>query len=141
MSIYGTWLVLGQDHAHGCDKWTQEAGEEGCYYLDDSYACTCGMPRAPFVYQGSHVLPAESDEQGGSVLVCGIPDHITRDGRDDAPEGALKDWLRLSVYPANDKQAVVLARRHVEELRDTLTAWLERESTYLPTEGDRNADD
>lgn len=129
MSIYATWLSLDQEHEHGCAQWVQEE-IEGCYYLDRAKPCTCGLPRSPFVYQGSHVLPAEDDDKGGSVLVCGIPDHITRDGRDDAPEGALKDWLRLSLYPANDKNAVVLARRHVEELRDTLTAWLDRESTY-----------
>lgn len=124
MSIYGTMLVLNDDHEHECQKWVEDVDERDSYHLDDSEPCTCGRPRWPLKYQGSHVLPSDDpSEKGGYVEVGMIPDHITRDGRDDAPEGALKDWLRLGV----NESTCVLTRRQVTELRDTLTAWLDRE--------------
>lgn len=139
MSIYATWLVLDEcEHEEDCGIWVES--DPGCF--EATGRCDCGRPRSPLVYEGSHVLPSDDDRRGGHVLACAIPDHITRDGRDDAPEGALKDWLRLSVgnppsveqrrgkpYVPGGQAVVVLDRAHVTELRDTLTAWLEREET------------
>ena len=121
MSIYATWLDLSEDdHAEGCAVFTEI--EPGWFELS-GYPCDCGTPRAPLVYQGSQVLPADTDERGGMVEVAAIPSHITRNGRDDAPEGGLKDWLRLGV----NEGTVVLPRPLVAELRDTLTQWLDAE--------------
>lgn len=139
MSIYGTVLSLADDeHEDGCAIWVEV--EPGCFEHSGK-PCSCGIPRAPIVYEGSHVLPADTDRRGGEVQVATIPDFITRDGRDDAPEGTLKDWLRLSVrskpsktrhegrvYVPGGSADVVLNRAHVTELRDTLSAWLEREA-------------
>lgn len=138
MSIYGTWLSLGEaEHEDGCAVWAEV--KPGRFEFSGK-PCSCGLPRAPLIYEGSHVLPADTDPRGGSVDVAAIPDFITRDGRDDAPEGALKDWLRLSVharpsrglyrgkpYMKGGDATVVLTRPLVVELRDTLTAWLERD--------------
>jgi hypothetical protein len=140
LSIYATWLHLSDDdHEDGCAIYVEVS--PGCFEFSGE-SCDCGIPRAPIRYEGSHVLPAQDAPRAGSVDVAGIPDHITRDGRDDAPEGALKDWLRLSVwnapselrrdgepYVAGGRGVVVLDRRSVAELRDTLTAWLDREPT------------
>jgi hypothetical protein len=138
MSIYGTWLSLGEDeHEDGCAAWVEvEPGDEE----RSGQPCSCGTPRAPIVYEGSHVLPADTDPRGGSIDVAAIPDFITRDGRDDARGEGLKDWLRLSVrarpsrerhhgkpYVRGGDATVVLTRPLVSELRDTLTAWLERD--------------
>ena len=47
---------------------------------------------APWVYQGSHILPAEDDPRGGSIGLALVPSHITRDGRDDQPaDGTRRD--------------------------------------------------
>lgn len=137
MSIYATWLTIQDER-----QWTADMQGSGI----DAAVIRDGEPDfddydGPIVYEGSHILPSNDDRRGGSVYVCGIPDHITRDGRDDAPEGALKDWLRLSVHNVDSTEqyegkpyvkagdaAVVLTRRQVERVRDTLTGWLEREA-------------
>lgn len=138
MSIYGSWLILSDDeHEDGCAVYVETSPG----VLDWSgKPCDCGTPRSPLVYEGSHVLPSDTDRRGGSVDVAAIPDHIDRDDRPELPEGTLKDWLRLSVdsddshterngkpYVPAGRAAVILTRAHVAELRDTLTAWLDRE--------------
>lgn len=131
MSIYATWLsISGDDHEEGCAIYREV--ERGVFELSGD-ACDCGLPRAPIIYKGSHVLPSNDDARGGSLDVAGIPEHVRRDGRSDAPEGALKDWVRLSVYEDRETPergvgvaTVVLTREQVERLRGTLTAWLER---------------
>lgn len=138
VSIYATWLTIGDERqwvaamaANGINAGVIRDGDPAPADLD-----------APIVYQGSHILPSDDDRRGGGIDVAVIPDHITRDGRDDAPEGALKDWLRLSVdsedsdtqhegktYVPGGRAVVVLTPWQVERLRDTLTEWLEREAT------------
>jgi hypothetical protein len=141
MSIYATWLSLSaDDHEDGCAVYVEDPPGSHCFEFSGK-PCDCGTPRAPLVYEGSHVLPSNADRRGGCIDVAGIPDFIERDGRDDAKGSGLKDWLRLSVmneestlqyegksYVRGGDAAVVLDRRGVEELRDTLTAWLDRES-------------
>lgn len=139
MSIYATWLVLdGSDHdVENCAAYVEAI--EGVWDFSGK-PCTCAAwKRQPIVYEGSHILPSDGDRRGGGIEVGGIPDHITREGRDDAPEGSLKDWLRIGIwadasteqykgkpYVAAGDATVVLPRSLVEELRDTLTAWLDR---------------
>ena len=121
MSIYATWLSLSDDeHEESCAVYAETRPGSGIFEFSGE-PCDCGLPGAPIVYQGSHVLPSDDDARGGTVDVAAIPDFIVRDGRDDA-QG---DWLRLSVYAEDD--AVVLTRSHVERLRDTLTKWLDAE--------------
>ncbi|MGW3400161.1 hypothetical protein [Streptomyces zhihengii] len=80
----------------------------------------------PWVYQGSHILPAEDDPRGGVLGLAEIPSHITRDGRDDQPaDGSPWPWLRIHITPTNDDPALVLDRAQVAHLRDQLTAWLD----------------
>lgn len=140
MSIYATWLSLGEtEHEDGCAVWVEV--EPGCFEHSGK-PCTCGLPRCPIVYEGSHVLPSDADRRGGGVDIASIPDFIERDGRDDAQGAGLKDWLRLSVsaspsttrdrgkpYVRGGHVTVVLTRQQVQEVRDTLTSWLEREPT------------
>ncbi len=138
MSIYATTLVLADDeHEGGCAILAEV--EPGLFDFSGK-PCDCGTPRAPLVYEGSHVLPSGDFRRGGSLDLACIPDFITRDGRDDAQGSGPKDWLRLSMtcvesttfyegrpYVAAGSATLVLNRRHVTELRDSLTAWLERE--------------
>jgi hypothetical protein len=133
MSIYGTTLSLGDDeHEEGCAIWVEV--EPGCFEHSGK-PCDCGIPRAPIVYEGSHVLPSDDDRRGGGLDVAEIPDHIEREGREPP-----FDYLRLSVrnlpsrelwkgspYVSAGDATVVLDRPLVKELRDTLTAWLNRE--------------
>jgi hypothetical protein len=134
VSIYGTRLSLSNDeHEDGCAIWVEV--EPGCFEHSGN-PCDCGIPRAPLVYEGSHVLPGDDDRRGGGIDVAEIPNHIEREGREPP-----FDYLRLSVYNlpsietykgkpyvAAGNAAVVLDRLLVEELRDTLTAWLDRSS-------------
>lgn len=132
MSIYATWLCLDGDD-HDVDRCAAYYDSGDRIFEFTGKPCDCGAAKKsqPIIYKGSHVLPSDDDPRGGHVFVCAIPDHITRDGRDDAPEGALKDWLRLSVdadgasYHGGAQAEVVLDRPLVEQLRDTLTHWLE----------------
>lgn len=136
MSIYATWLSLGDDeHEDGCAVYVEDPPGSDCFEFSGR-PCSCGTPRAPIVYEGSHVLPSPGDRRGGYIDVAAIPNHIERDGRDDDGEGALKDWLRLTVgnppSASTGDACVVLDRPLVVELRDTLTAWLEREPDAKP---------
>ncbi|MGP3737969.1 hypothetical protein ACTWJ9_33200 (plasmid) [Streptomyces sp. GDS52] len=84
----------------------------------------------PYVYQGSHVLPADDDprDDGDAVQLALVPSHITRDGRDDRPEdGVPWPWLRLSLR----SEDTVLGRSQVAEMHRALGAWLEQ--TQPPT--------
>lgn len=142
MSIYATWLMLdGSDHVDGCAVYVET--EPGSFEFSGRECdCNRGMREAPIVYEGSHVLPSTDDRRGGYVEVGGIPDFIERDGRDDAQGYGLKDWLRIGIgalpsieqyeggpYVEGGHATVVLERRQVEELRDTLAEWLEREES------------
>ena len=140
MSIYGTFLTLSDDdHEDGCAIYVENPPGSSCFEFSGK-PCSCGTPRAPIVYEGSHILPSDDDRRGGEVQLASIPDFITRDGRDDAKGDGLKDWLRLSVCSLNSEMQyqgapyvtagqadVVLSRSLVKELRDALTGWLERE--------------
>jgi hypothetical protein len=79
----------------------------------------------PWIYRGSHILPADTDPRGGTVALAVIPSHITRDGRDDQPEdGRRWPWLRLSVDVPGDDPTVILNPAQARHLRDQLDRWL-----------------
>ena len=144
MSIYATWLSIDDDnHATAChswipvaegDPWAMVTNDGQHYRYDAAAVCTCGE-LAPIVYQGSHVNPSENDKRGGCVLVCAIPNHCHPDARGTDDAGAPVDYLRLKVkedpatyqFGAPGDATVVLTKRHVTELRDTLSVWLDAE--------------
>lgn len=126
MSIYATWLSI--EHR---GQWVARLRGQGIaagVIGDDSDERELG---SPWIYQGSHLLPAVGDPRGGSVDIAAIPNHITRDGQDDGHEG-LHDWLRLSVeadertYGGGGYGEVVLNRPQVEALKEGLANWLDR---------------
>lgn len=87
--------------------------------IDDNAPCG-----PPWCYQGSHVLPDEDDQRGGTVGLALIPSHITRDGRDDQPtDGTPWPWLRLSVDVRAIDPAVVLNPAQARHLAQQLTDW------------------
>jgi len=89
---------------------------------------------APFLYRGSHILPANSDPRGGSVGLALIPSHITRDGRDDQPEdGTPWPWLRLNLDVPHDDPCVLLNPRQARHLAGLLTAWAGQVEPPSPT--------
>lgn len=78
----------------------------------------------PWVYQGSHILPAEDDPRDGVIGLAEIPSHITRDGRDDQPEDRHPwPWLRLSVDTRDSTADVVLDPAQARYLAAQLAAW------------------
>lgn len=89
----------------------------------------------PWVYEGSHILPQETDLRGGWLEVGCIPNHIEREGVPGGKEGERKDWLRIGCGESEMQQqprepgcaTVILHRDQVRELRDTLSHWLEDE--------------
>lgn len=118
MSIYGSLAAPDEDHVEECGGWKETAPQT----FEWVGPCDCGLPDTPLVYQGSHIFPGDSDERGGWVDLAMIDGHITRDGRDDAPEGG-KPWpyLRFGV----NQETVVLTRRNVEQVAASLNEWLE----------------
>lgn len=137
MSIYGTTVTFdAHEHADDCAKWTpiiDQIGtrldnDGGQFVLSHDVACSCAA--GPIRYLGSHVLPSNTDERGGSFAVGELAGFITRDGRDDGPEedDDAWPWLRVTIREAGaeDCQDVVLDRAQVTELRDYLSSWLDR---------------
>lgn len=118
MSVYGTFWSADEDHPEDCGIWVRH---EHHLEMGDG-PCTCGLRNAPFRYQGSHILPAATDDRGGNVSVAEIPGFVTRDGRDDRPDDAAPwPWLRVSV----GQEDAVLDEAQVQELWDALGGWLE----------------
>jgi hypothetical protein len=87
--------------------------------IDDDAPCG-----PPWIYQGSHILPADDDRRGGAVGLALIPSHITRNGRDDQPEdGTPWPWLRLSIDVDAIDPAVLLTPAQARHLAGLLTDW------------------
>ncbi|MFG2819213.1 hypothetical protein ACGFX4_07260 [Kitasatospora sp. NPDC048365] len=109
MSIFATWLLLAED----------------------------GDAAAPRVYKGSHADPEDGDPRGGWVEVAAIPNHCHPAVRwQVAPSDGLPvEYLRLSVGQAAEPSSsglpgqatVILDRAQVEDLHETLGAWLTAE--------------
>ena len=85
--------------------------------------------KRPIRYEGSHVLPHSKSKRAGELGIAAIPSHITRNGKDDAPEGRWHPWLRVHIQAVGDN-TVVLTKDQVEELRDALTKWLEQQISF-----------
>ncbi|MDX3714398.1 hypothetical protein PV733_36835 [Streptomyces europaeiscabiei] len=81
----------------------------------------------PWLYQGSHILPAEDDPRDGSIGLALIPGHITRDGRDDQPDDWKPwPWLRLSLDTQPEDPAVVLNPAQARHLAEQLATWADQ---------------
>lgn len=115
MSIFVSLPAPDDEHSEDCGIWTE-------------HACTCGQPDAPLVYQGSHILPSDSDRRGGYVDIALIPAHVRywREHPDapvaTEPEEPPEPFLRLGV----NNETVILTRRNVKQVADTLNGWLRR---------------
>lgn len=84
----------------------------------------CGPP---WIYLGSHILPADDDARGGSVGLALIPSHITRDGRDDQPDDRQPwPWLRLSLDTQPSDPAVILNPAQARHLAEQMAAWADQ---------------
>lgn len=150
MSIYATCLDIDDNgHERTCavyermpDGQRWEHGATLCaggeYYRRVDNPCTCGN-RAPIIYRGSHVNPADNDPRGGSIDVAAIPNHCHPSVRfSDTDEGPPVWFLRLSVDEDDatyhgmqpGSATIVLDRAQVAELRDTLTTWLDTEDRW-----------
>lgn len=116
MSIFATILSIehpGQWVADGAQARVARSGNTG----NDTPERELG---SPWIYQGSHVLPAVSDSRGGWVELACIPDHVTRD------DGTGRhDWLRVTVGVSMGELGTVLVdRAQVTAIRDALSEWL-----------------
>jgi hypothetical protein len=106
VSIFASLAAPADDeHTDECARW--DKNDDSCWEISGR-PCDCGQPDAPLVYQGSHILPSETDQRRGWVDLALIPSHITRDGRDDKPVDE-RPWpyLRLGV----NESTVILTRR------------------------------
>ena len=93
-----------------------------------SIGCDWGgncIRRAPVAYRGSHILPTEKSERGGSIDLAAIPGYIRRPKNDNRPMHPYRPWLRVSVAGVTPDATVLLDRRQAARLRDELTIWLE----------------
>jgi hypothetical protein len=128
MSIYGSLPAPADDEhdVENCAYYVEDPPGSGCFEFSGE-PCDCGQADAPLVYQGSHVLPSEGDERRGYVDIACIPAHV-RYWRDNPnapvesePNGPPEPFLRFGV----NEGTVVLTRRNVEQVHETLAWWLE----------------
>ena len=124
MSIYGTFFTIEDER-----QWISELEAKGV----GAAVIRDGEPHpddldAPIVYQGSNVIPSESDPRGGSVDLAHISKFVRfwRDNPDapthEEPEG-LEPFVRLCVH-SDELATVVLTAHQVRRLRDSLDEWL-----------------
>lgn len=110
VSIYQSLPAPSDDeHEESCARWNKSK-VPGLWMISES-PCDCGQPDAPMVYQGSHITPIGEDRRGGNIDVAMIQSH------DEKPW----PYLRLSV----NEGEVVLTRRNVQQIADTLNDWLQ----------------
>lgn len=129
MSIFASLKAPSDDeHTDDCARWDKRIDADGETWEISERDCDCGQPDAPLVYQGSHVLPEETDLRGGYVDLALIPAHVRfwRDNPDapvsTGPDNPPDPYLRLGV----NGETVILTRRHVSEIWAELSEWLER---------------
>lgn len=143
MSIWASTLNIEDER-----QWTAELEEAGI----KTGIIRDGGPDfddldAPIIYQGSHVLPDETDARGGSVDLAHIPGHVRfwRDNPnapvEDEPETPPCDrFLRLSMHSyegtygeGEGHTTVILTRRQAARLRDSLTEFLDDSAVWDET--------
>jgi hypothetical protein len=122
VSIYASLDAPDDDHTTECGVYVETS--PGCFDFDEDGECTCGLLTAPIVYQGSHILPAMTDERDGHVDLALIPGHIERDGRERETPDEDTPWpyLRFGV----NGETVVLDVAGVERVHASLDHWLRR---------------
>ena len=124
MSIYCSIFDFDSEHSKKCARMSKHKSIRGVWDYDESKPCTCGT--APILYQGSHILPSNKDQRKGDIGIAAIPDHITRDGRDDHPEeGKWYPWLRVHLW-GGFQDSLVLDYKQVAAFHAALGNWLER---------------
>lgn len=131
MSIYGTFLSIEDQRqaaaalkARGIDYGViDEQGE-----VEDLNTLPAEMLDAPIRYQGSHILPSERDERGGSVELASIGGFVEREGRENEKphDDSLWPYVRLDVSDEDGVAAVVLTAEQAKRLHRGLGEWLER---------------
>ena len=108
--------------------WDKRIDADGETWERSERPCTCGQPNAPLVYQGSNILPEETDKRGGHVDLALIPAHIRfwRDNPDapvhEEPDEPPAPFLRIGV----NGETVILTRHNVETIHGELSKWLGR---------------
>jgi hypothetical protein len=131
MSIYGTFLSIEDERQTAAEL--KAAGinygiidEQG--EVEDLNTLPAEMLDAPIVYQGSHILPSERDERGGSVELASIGGFVERNGRESEKpdDDALWPYLRLNVLDQDGVAAVVLTAEQTKRLFSSLGEWLNR---------------
>ena len=150
MSIWGSFFSIEDER-----EWIADLKAEGI----EAGVIRDGDPLpedldAPYVYEGSHVLPSAGDRRGGSLDLAYIPAHVPywREAPEKAdctaeewdklvheePEGPpYPPFLRLGLdskesetrykgepYVPAGHATVLLNRNHVLRLRDALSEWL-----------------
>ena len=124
MSIYATWLDLSDDEQEA----VKLAAEGIAYYISGT-----PVKDAPYVYQGSHIIPTLNDPQAGYVAVSMIPNHVIlyRNELEETPENLANckaDFIRLDVSDDTNTTTVVLSTSQVEQLQETLKIWLDTQT-------------
>jgi hypothetical protein len=148
MSIYGSFFAIEDER-----QWVAELEAEGIKagIIRDGDPGPDDLD-APVIYQGSHVLPEETDPRGGSLGLAHIAAHVRyyrenpdADGKDE-PWEPPEPFLRLDVQEHSTSYrrepgsaTVVLTEHQAERLRDALTGWLERLESHRIAEAMANA--
>ena len=127
MSIYASWRGIDGDtcadpdrlHPDHPDVQYARGPENPCPGCDE---CRTG---APWVYQGSHVLPEPGHPRGGSLGLALIAGFIGNPDLEAEGETVAHPWIRLTIVQADDTVAdLVLSEAQVADLHTQLGEWL-----------------
>jgi hypothetical protein len=108
-------------HLDDCNVYVHEG--DGCYDLDESRECTCGLVDTPIIYKGSHVYPGDDVERDGVIDIAYVAPHCGPNGTylEENEDGPPPPYLRFGV----NEGTVVLEPTHVRQIIETLTHWLD----------------
>lgn len=149
MSIYGSFFGIEDER-----EWIADLEADGIKagVIRDGDPAPDDLD-APFIYQGSHVLPEPGDPRGGSVGLASIQAFVRHyrenpDSREE-PYLPLEPYLRLDVKQHKDTYGheddlgyatVLLTPEQAARLRDALSEWIELTAIYASDSEPKSAE-
>jgi hypothetical protein len=127
MSIYASWRGIDGDDCTDPDRRHPEYPAVQYVRGPDNPCPGCQECKtgAPFIYQGSHVLPQPDHPRGGSLGFASIHGDINNPDPGAEQEETVHPWLRFGLQQQDgDGGELVLSEAQVADLVEQLQEWL-----------------